>query len=422
MTERAIPGGTGEAEPPPQPASPWGAFLLALGALLATAVAILFAGIGLSGERAIDAEIQERARTLVASIALVREWNGAHGGVWVEKRAGVKSSPWLPNPDVEGRNGKVYTLANHAVMARELSELSRGSQGFSFRLTSLKPLNPANAPDPFEEASLLAFERGAPDASRRERYGDSTWFRYMTPLRVEESCLECHERQGYRVGDVRGGVSVSFPVDAAERGKARTRAVTFLLFLATLAVLVTAVGWLVSGLRRRLALAEARIRDMAITDELTGLRNRRHITHRLAEEVSRSRRSGRPLSVLMFDVDHFKRVNDQRGHAVGDRVLRAVARRLADAVRSDDLVARVGGEEFCVLLPGADLAAAAEVGERIRTAVREASVADADCAVRVTVSAGVSTLEPGDDELSFVSRADLRLYEAKRDGRDRVRS
>jgi two-component system cell cycle response regulator len=123
------------------------------------------------------------------------------------------------------------------------------------------------------------------------------------------------------------------------------------------------------------------------------------------------------------DIDHFKRVNDERGHAAGDRVLREVAQRLHAAVRGEDLLARVGGEEFGVLLPGADITAATEVAERIRSHVRAGPIDLTEGSVAVTVSAGAVALDPhDDDELSLVSRADLRLYEAKRDGRDCVRT
>lgn len=160
----------------------------------------------------------------------------------------------------------------------------------------------------------------------------------------------------------------------------------------------------------------------ATTDELTGLQNRATFEGWLHREVEAARRAASPLALLLVDVDHFKRVNDSRGHPAGDRVLGEVARRILGAVRGEDLVARVGGEEFAVLLPGADLAAAAEVGERIRSHVRASQVPLPGGAVAVTVSSGVSSLHPHDDDLSFVSRADLRLYEAKRDGRDRVRA
>lgn len=166
----------------------------------------------------------------------------------------------------------------------------------------------------------------------------------------------------------------------------------------------------------------AELHRRATTDALTGLRNRATFEGWLRREVEAAHGGGRPVAMLLVDVDHFKRVNDERGHPVGDRVLGEVARRIQGAVRGEDLVARVGGEEFAILLPGADLSAATEVAERIRHQVAAAPVPVPGAPVTVTVSVGVSALEGGDDELSFVSRADARLYEAKRDGRDRVRA
>jgi diguanylate cyclase (GGDEF)-like protein len=166
----------------------------------------------------------------------------------------------------------------------------------------------------------------------------------------------------------------------------------------------------------------AELHRRATTDALTGLQNRATFEGWLRRELDAARAAPRPLTLLLVDVDHFKRVNDEHGHLAGDAVLGEVARRIQAAVRGEDRVARVGGEEFAVLLPGADLTAAAEAGERIRSQVRATPVQLGDRSVAVTVSAGVSSLAPGDDELSFISRADLRLYEAKRDGRDRVRA
>jgi diguanylate cyclase (GGDEF)-like protein len=160
----------------------------------------------------------------------------------------------------------------------------------------------------------------------------------------------------------------------------------------------------------------------ATTDALTGLPNRATFEDCLRLEMETARREGRPLALVLVDIDHFKRVNDERGHPVGDEVLREVARRLQTTVRAGDLVARVGGEEFAALLPGADLAAAAEIGERMGALLRSSPVRVPVGSVGVTASCGVTTLAPHDDELSFVSRADVRLYEAKRDGRDCVRA
>jgi len=410
--------------PAPVPGSPWRPFLVALGLVLLLAMGALFTGIAISGQRAIDAEVETRARTLLESIVLARRWNAGHGGVYVEKRQGVESNPWLENPDLRGPDGKTYTLRNPALMAREMAALAEGSGTFRFRITSLKPLNPKNLPDEFEATALRAFERGAPEVSRRERFDGSTWFRYMAPLHVEASCLACHGRQGYRVGEVRGGISVAFPIDAAEAGKERARWTTFLLFLATMGALVAVVWRLVAGLHGRLALAEARIREMAITDELTGLRNRRHIHARLDEELVRARRSGRPLSVAMFDVDHFKRVNDRHGHDAGDAVLRAVAAMAQRACRASDLLARYGGEEFLAVLPETDADAAGGIAERLRAWLEAMRVDHGGAAITVTASFGVATLDPASpgpaDGAALLKRADEALYRAKGAGRNRV--
>lgn len=423
----APPGTIGTPTPAPRrPArrSPWRPFLVGLGLVLLLALSAVFTGIAVSSQRAIDAEVEMRARTLVASLVLARKWNADHGGVLVEKRPGVVSSHWLVDPDVAGKNGRTYTLRNPALMAREMAELAEGSQAFRFRITSLKPLNPGNIPDQFEADALRAFERGVPEASRREHYGGSTWLRYMAPLRVEESCLGCHGRQGYRVGHIRGGISVAFPIDDAEAGKARARALTFALFVATLGALAAVVWTLVVGLQRRLAAAEARIREMAVTDELTGLRNRRYVQGRLQEELSRAARSRKPISVALFDVDHFKQVNDAHGHDAGDEVLRSVAAMAQRACRASDLVARFGGEEFLIVLPETDPEGAGVIADRLRIWI-EAMRVDVDgAAITVTASFGIATHAPdaagAPDVSALVKRADEALYRAKATGRNRV--
>jgi two-component system cell cycle response regulator len=162
-------------------------------------------------------------------------------------------------------------------------------------------------------------------------------------------------------------------------------------------------------------LAEASRRDA-----LTGLPNRRAFDEELAREVARAGRTGAPLALVVLDVDRFKAVNDGHGHPAGDAVLREVAARAAAAVRRGDLAARIGGEEFALLLPGADLAGAAELAGRVRAAVAGAPVPAGAGALAVTVSLGCAALAPGEPAEALLARADARLYEAKRTGRDRV--
>jgi len=161
---------------------------------------------------------------------------------------------------------------------------------------------------------------------------------------------------------------------------------------------------------------------LARRDPLTGLSNRRAFEETLGRAFAHARGTGLALAVVAVDVDHFKAVNDRLGHAAGDLVLAAVAGRLAGALRDGDLVARIGGEEFAALLPGAGLAEAIEVAERLRLRVAGAPVVvRGGDALAVTVSLGCAALGPEDEEpVGLLARADARLYAAKGAGRNRV--
>lgn len=162
---------------------------------------------------------------------------------------------------------------------------------------------------------------------------------------------------------------------------------------------------------------------LATTDAVTGLYNRHYMTHHLATSVSRARTSGRPLSLLLLDIDHFKAINDTHGHAAGDRALRAVAERIVTNVRGVDLCARYGGEEFVVIMPDTELTTASTIAERIRLLVAAESFGTGvdGAPLSLTISIGAAVLHEGDiDGVSLLSRADAALYAAKRAGRNRV--
>lgn len=163
--------------------------------------------------------------------------------------------------------------------------------------------------------------------------------------------------------------------------------------------------------------AHRRLRELASTDQLTGLPNRRAFNDYLAAQVAQARRHGRPLSLAMLDIDHFKRVNDTHGHPGGDRVLRTLSDRLRTHARAGEMLARIGGEEFALVIPDADAEAALTAGERLHRLVRDEPIAPAGT---VTISVGLATLtgEESDDDL--LRRADRALYAAKQAGRDRV--
>ena len=186
------------------------------------------------------------------------------------------------------------------------------------------------------------------------------------------------------------------------------------------AMLITVV-WVLARNVERLAAARARtvlLEVQATTDVLTGLANRRRLDEELRRLLAQALRYDQSLSVVLVDLDHFKDVNDGHGHQVGDQLLVEVAGGLAAAVRDADVVGRWGGEEFLLLAPHTDQPAALALAERCREAVARASTEAVD--VAVTASFGVASLGPDDTVRSLMRRADLALYIAKSEGRDRV--
>jgi diguanylate cyclase (GGDEF)-like protein/PAS domain S-box-containing protein len=166
---------------------------------------------------------------------------------------------------------------------------------------------------------------------------------------------------------------------------------------------------------------EERLRELAMRDPLTGLYNRRHFLEFAEQALHRAARSSGTLSLCMFDADHFKSVNDEHGHSIGDGVLTAIAQAAGSAVRSGGVLARIGGEEFAVLLPDVDAGGAARVAEQIRAAVEALEVPSGERgSIRPTVSVGIAAHADGDDVEELLLRADDALYRAKEQGRNRV--
>lgn len=166
---------------------------------------------------------------------------------------------------------------------------------------------------------------------------------------------------------------------------------------------------------------EAALLKMTQHDPLTGVANLRYFHQRGAEELSRARRKGNPLSVVMADIDHFKEINDKWGHAVGDRVLQHLCTSAQGTLRQTDVFARVGGEEFAVLLAEADSRGAFIFAERLRKRIESQAMAEGDTWIHYTLSAGTADLQPADASVMVaLERADAALYAAKKAGRNRT--
>jgi two-component system cell cycle response regulator len=163
---------------------------------------------------------------------------------------------------------------------------------------------------------------------------------------------------------------------------------------------------------------------LALVDPLTGAFNRRYLEAHLSKLAARCRAGQKSLAILMIDLDHFKEVNDTHGHATGDHVLQEIVNRITLGLRPSDLVARMGGEEFAVIMPDSDLAAALNIAERLRKRIKETPIEtpESTAPIAITISIGIAVMLPetGEDTHGVFKRADAALYEAKKAGRNRV--
>ncbi|MBU2490898.1 MAG: diguanylate cyclase [Proteobacteria bacterium] len=387
----------------------------------------IFLGFNYKASSLIKEQLHRQGQAFLQEIVLTREWAANHGGVYVLLTPGMEVNPFLSQIPgskavVEDRDGNRYTLKNPALMTREISELAAKKGIFQFRITSLKPLNPANEPGQFERSALKAFEKGSGEYSIYDQKGGQVLYRYMTPLITQEACLKCHAHQGYHLGDLRGGISVT--IDATEVMQQLHKNKIFLMLSGFGVIfLIFAIIWSISqSFINKIKVAELKLVKMASTDFLTGLLNRRELFNRIAIEVSRAKREAKPISIIIIDIDKFKTLNDTYGHQAGDVVLKELSRCFTERFRGYDIIARYGGEEFLVAAPETTLEQARELAERLRVAVMNMSILYEDGAlpIKCTISAGVAWMQDDEDVERTISRADEALYRAKNEGRNRV--
>ncbi|MBI5695404.1 MAG: diguanylate cyclase [Nitrospirae bacterium] len=329
----------------------------------------------------------------------------------------METNPYLRKlgiePEITMKDGTVMTLRNPALMTREISELVARENGVGFRLTSFNPVNPVNTPDRFEADALASFARGSKEEWAIDDTGGEPVYRLIRPLFIEEPCMRCHKSKGYKTGDLRGALSVSIPIGSLSREFRNNSLIILTLGTLTLALLLGTLYMMSIQLSRRLHEAQEIIKEFSITDGLTGLRNRRFIMEKLSEEFERSRRSGKPLGVMMLDLDHFKRVNDTYGHPFGDAVLKAAASRIMAHLRPYDMAGRFGGEEFLVVCPDVTPGDMVGIAERTRLGIQSERIGDGDTSITVTASIGITASTGADSDIeTLLKRADDALYKA----------
>ncbi len=337
------------------------------------------------------------------------------GGIYVPISK-VKPNPYLPvsNRDITTNNGLQLTLVNPAYMTRIVFDTIKSKSKLPVinKITSLKSLNPANNPDEWEKNALLSFEKGQEEASEVTFIDGRPYLRLIKPFITEEGCLKCHGHQGYKPGDIRGGISIAVPLQPYYETEKQTRKAT----IATHGILwlVVSLGLLLftrMTVKNTKTYEETRI--LALYDPLTRLANRRLLDIEFEKSFAKAKRYGNQLSAIMADIDYFKEYNDARGHEAGDVVLTKIAGILLAGIRETDLAVRYGGEEFFILLPQTSVTEAWEIAERIRKAVEEEA--------GLTVSLGISAYrDEMKDREEIIKEADDALYRAKQTGRNRV--
>ncbi len=356
------------------------------------------------------------ARSFFEQVVLTRRWNARHGGVYVRVTEDTQPNPYLQvaERDIRISDDVMLTAVNPAYMTRQLAEIANQTNGVQFHITSLEPIRPENRPESWERLALQRFEQGEAEVGEFIVSGDQEAYRYMAPLVTEKPCLECHAEQGYKLGDVRGGISVILPDVAAS---------PWLSLSLSHLIIGLAGGGLILLSTRLLHEAHERLRQQAVFDTLTSIPNRRYFIENLVEEFRRGRRQRSPLSLIICDIDNFKSYNDTFGHPAGDRCLRAVAQALQDGLkRGGDFCARYGGEEFVVVLPDTPLANAVMVAEDMREAIAGLGMRHPGANEGiVTISMGVATDDPRNpDHEALIRLADEALYRSKQLGRNRV--
>lgn len=515
---------------------------------------------------------RERGAALFQLVELARDWNARHGGVYVPVSESTRPNPYLEHRrrDVVTQDGVALTMVNPAFMTRQLAEIAEHADGVKLHITSLNPIRPANTPDVWEAEALRRFEDGVAEVVELIP-GASPVHRYMAPLKVKQACLACHGKQGYTLGQVRGGISVTMPAGhllavrnselvrtsavhalvlliimallhllvartrrhvttleklAAEQEQVITERTSSLLMAnqdlarqvierelaaavfqnAAEAIIVTDEAGLIvqvnpafsiitgyessdvvgrpasilksgrhsheffagmwHGLKRdgrwqgevwnrrkdgeifvvwlsitriagggqpvrfvatltditRRKELEEKLRHQAYHDPLTGLPNRALFADRLQVAISQAHRHGRMFALCFADLDKFKPVNDQLGHAAGDDLLIETARRLRVSVRAADTVARLGGDEFAAILTEVgSRAEVEEVAARIVAELARPFELDAGTA-NISCSIGIALFpEHGVDIETLQHNADAALYAVKGAGRNAYR-
>ncbi len=343
------------------------------------------------------------------------------GGIYIPVDRGIEPNPYLshiPHRDVTTKSGRMLTLVNSSYFTRLVHdrEATIAPGGIHGHVTSMRPLRPANAPDEWERLALARMKQGIAEWTGISIEGGEEVFRMMRPRIAEPPCIECHGHQGYKTGDILGGISVSVPLSPlladSEKQLFQLGAWHLLFWLSGI------LGLLISF--RLLRQQEHKMRFSALHDVLTGLPNRALFSDRLNQRLVTAKRHNHNGAVLFLDLDRFKSINDSLGHAIGDQLLREVGRRLKSILRQEDTVARLGGDEFVILLAELDSADTEEVVNEVQSVAdkilqalsRPHKVGHRELYASSSIGIAMFSMETNDSN-EVLQQADIAMYRAK---------
>jgi diguanylate cyclase (GGDEF)-like protein len=355
-----------------------------------------------------------QARSLLQRDLVYRQWVALNSGVYLPVSAEIQPNPHLsqvPARDIVSSDGKLYTMVNPAYMSRLVYKLAEKREGSRSHITSLNPLMPENAPDQWEAEALRAFARGAKEHSSVVRINGHDYFRLMTPLLTERECLDCHAKQGIHEGGVSGGISVTILLEPLQTISDREKYDSMVGFGMLWLVGMLGLSAGTASVRRSLAgheQAGRKLHYMSTHDGLTDCYNRIYFDTEL-DRLTKGRAF--PVGVVMVDLDGLKEVNDRLGHGAGDQLIKQGATVLKQACREADVVARIGGDEFALLLPGMDSAALDEMVLRIRSCQELSNQLHGG--PKLGLSLGAVCAESPEKLQGALKKADLRMYDEK---------
>ena len=381
-------------------------FVITLIVLVSAAFYIVY----IQDEEKLRADLKEQARHSVNSVLAVRK-------IFAENQDKINSDS---KGNFEFKHLNPATAANFFIVDSNKLTVEKVKQ------VSDRYRKAEDAPDAWESAVLENFRANKELKEVEELNRSDHTYRYAIPLYIENDCLDCHGepkgerditgnlKEGYKLGELRGIVSVN--ISLADYYALRNERILLLVILVLGLIIASAVA----GFKMVKSLGTA-----ANTDKLTKLNNRNLLSARLTRELKLSQNNKNPLSLIMFDIDHFKKVNDTYGHLAGDMVLKEIAELTQKSARGRDFLFRFGGEEFLIIAPNTDEKGSYALAERLRLEVSRHSFNIGNERIKITISLGIATsrvlsgAETVEEKL-LLNQADQALYQAKNNGRNRV--